>query len=191
MPHFTATVFLPDELIATMRTRITRTPKDMAVRAIANEFYKAITLQRRCDVRAVVASLVASQTITCSSSAAVNDTDTLTIGGGTALAVKATPTTQDQVSKGTTDAAFAANVVAKINANTNTSKIVWAAVTTSASGIITIYSVYPGPIGNLITLSEVGNGFTINGGGAALESGASDAVKHHIMGYDRAAHVAG
>lgn len=189
MPHFTATVFLPDELIATMRTRITRTPKGMAVRAIANEFHKAVTLQRRCDVRAIVASAVSSQTITCSSASAVNDTDTLTIGGGTALAVKATPTTQDQVSKGTTDAAFAANVVAKINANTNTSKIVWAAVTSSATGVITIYSVYPGPIGDLITLAEVGNGFTLTG--AALTGGASDAVKHHIMGYDRAAHVAG
>jgi hypothetical protein len=189
MPYLVASVHFPDELAPTMRTRINRAEKGAAVSTIAKEFEAARGDVRRAEVRSYIGLLTASMVITCDQSAAVDNTDTLTIAGGTALAVKASPANQDQVAKGASSAAFAANVVAKINANTVTSKFVWAAVTTSASGIITVYSLLPGVIGNLITVSKAGNGFTLVG--SALAGGTNDAPKYYQLGYNRPARVAG
>lgn len=186
--HIMGTLYLPDELIATVRSRVTRTPKGDAIRGFLKEIEACALGARRGKLRVYVSSATASQTVTCDQAAAVDDTDTLTIGG-TALAVKASPANESQVSKGATSAAFAANVVAKINAHSTISKFCFAAVTTSASGIITIYSAVPGPIGNFITLAEAGNGFTL--GGATLSGGASDAIKNHQLGYDTETRLAG
>jgi len=187
--HICQTLYLPDELIATVRTRVDRLPKGDAIRALANEYAACASGTRRGMARAFVASAVASQTITLDQAAAVNATDTLTIAGGTALAVVASPANENQVSKGASTAAFCTNVVAKINAHSAHSKLVWAAVTDSDGGVITLYAVVPGPIGNLITLAEVGDGFTLTG--AALANGASDEVDSYILGYNTPAHVAG
>lgn len=187
MPYATAVLYFPDELIATMRTRVNRVPKGTAMRGFMNEVTRMLN-RGRGEAYVNIASAVASQTVTCDHTAAVADTDKLTIAGHD-LSAKAAVANEDQFLIGATDAAYAANVAACINANSTTSKIVWAAVTTAASGIITIYSVYPGPIGNLITLAETGNGFTL--GDTALASGSSDAMKHYQLGYGRAGHVAG
>ncbi len=186
--HVTATLYLPDELIATLRTRVNRIPKGDAVRAFSNELRGCAGGARRGKVRFQVAGVQATQTVACATASAVNNTDTLVIGG-TALSVKASPATESEVSKGTTDAEFAANVVAKINAHTTLSKYVFAVVTTSASGILTIYSIAPGLVGNFITLTETGNGFTV--GGAVFAGGTSDAIKAYQLGYDTETRLAG
>lgn len=186
--HVTVSMYLPDELIATVRTRLDRATKEASIHALAAELQACAGPAKRAEVRACIASAVASQTVTCDHTAAVANTDTLTIAG-TVLSAKASPATESEFAIGSTDALYAANVVAKINAHTTLSKIVWAAVTTAASGVITIYSKYPGPIGNLITLAEAGNGFTLTG--SALASGASDEVDTYQLGYARAGHVAG
>lgn len=179
--HVTATFYLPDDLIATVRSRITRQPKGDAMRGLQNEINSLNSLARRGKARVFVASATASQTVTCSYSGVVNGTDELTIAG-TVLAVEASPANQSEFLKGSSDATFAANLAACINAHTTLNKIVNAAVTTGASGIVTIYANVPGPIGNLVTLAKTGNGFTI--GAATLANGASDAVKEHVFGYD-------
>jgi hypothetical protein len=181
-------MYLPDELIATVRTRLDRATKEGSVHALAAELQACAGTAKRAEVRACIASATASKTVTCDHSAAVANTDTLTIAGQ-ALAAKASVANEDQFLIGSTDALYAANVVACINAHSVLSKIVWAAVTTAASGIITIYSKYPGPIGNLVTLAEAGNGFTL--GGSVLASGSSDEVDTYQLGYARAGHVAG
>jgi hypothetical protein len=186
--YLNTTVYLPDDLLATVRARVRRKPQGDALRALANEILAVSGPQKRGMIRSIIASAVASQLVTCDQSEAVNGTDKLTIAG-TDLSVVASPATESQVSKGTSDAEFAANVVAKINAHSTISKLVWAAVTTSASGIFTIYAIVPGPIGNLITLAETGDGFTL--GASALAGGASDAVDAYQLGYNTPAHVAG
>jgi hypothetical protein len=186
--YVTGTLYLPDDLIATVRTRVVRTPKGDQIRGFVNEYNAAALGARRGDARIFVASATASQTVACDHSAAVANTDTLTVAG-TALAAKASVSTESQFLIGSTDALYAANVVACINAHSVLSKIVWAAVTTAASGIFTIYAIVPGPIGNLVTLAEAGNGFTI--GGSTLANGASDAVRELQLGYNTASHVAG
>lgn len=182
------TIFYPNELIATVRTRVNRTPKRLGLAAVGREFSRATAGGlRRADVRGFISGVTASKTVTCSASAAANG-DTLVIGG-TTLTVAAAPANESEFIKGSTDPLHAAATVACINAHSVLSKIVWAAVTGSASGILTIYAIVPGPIGNLVTLAETGNGFTI--GGAALSGGTSDAVKRYQVGYDTGAHNAG
>lgn len=186
--HIMGTLYLPDELIATVRTRVTRTPKGDAIRGFVNEFNGCAVGARRGMARVYVSSATASQTVTCSQAAAVDDTDTLTVGG-TVLSIKASPANESQVDSGATNAEFAANMVAAINAHTVISKFCFAAVTTSASGIFTIYAAVPGTIGNFITLAEAGNGFTL--GGATLANGACDAIKNYQLGYDTETHLEG
>jgi hypothetical protein len=162
-------------------------PAPNQLRQIMNLIKGAMLGNRRSFVRTCLASAVASKTVTCSASGAA-DGDTLVIGG-TTLTVAAAPANESEFIKGATDALHAAATVAAINAHSTLSKIVWAAVTTSASGILTIYCKYPGPIGNLVTLTETGSGFVV--GGAVLASGASDEVDEEGHGYSPTAAVSG
>ncbi len=186
--HVTATLYLPDELIASIRTRVNRAEKGVKIKAFCNEFLAASGVVRRGKIRLQIAAAQASQTVACATASAVDNTDTLVIGG-TTLSVKAAPANENEVSKGTTDAGFAANVVAKINAHSVLSKYLFAVVTTSASGILTIYSIAPGLVGNFVTLTETGNGFTV--GGAVLAGGSSDAISAYQLGYDTESRLAG
>ena len=185
--HYNVSVFAPDDLIATVRTKLDRAVKGEAVNAIAKDLLACAGPHKRAHVRAFIASEVASRIVTCSAAAGVPG-DTLVIGG-TTLTNAASPANESEFADAATDALLAASVVACINAHSVLSKIVWAAVTTSASGILTIFAVVPGPIGNLVTLAETGNGFTL--GGAALTGGASDEVDGYQLGYNRNAAVAG
>jgi hypothetical protein len=159
-----------------------RSGKRNAGRSLLNYFRAVLSSLGLAYITTQVSGAFASQTITVSQAAAVNDTDTLTIAGsvGGTLSVKASPANENQVSKGATNAAFAANVVAKINAHTTLSKIVRAKVTGAAQ--LTVYSKVPGLLGNLVTLAEAGNGFTLTG--AALAGGTSDEADHFEFGYD-------
>jgi len=182
MPHVTITVETNDYFIADLRLLLDKTQKRDSVRAHSDFLRQFVGGARRGYARACIASAVASGTVTCDFDSVVDGTDDITIGG-TALSVEASPSGESQFDGGTTDAELATNLAAAINAHSVLGKIVWADVT--SSDVVTIYSKYPGPIGNLVTLAESGNGFTL--GAAALASGASDEVDEYQLGYDPAA----
>lgn len=96
--------------------------------------------------------------------ASVVATNTLVIGGVTLTCVNSGATSV-QFNKGTTDTLTAVNLAAAINALTTINKVVQA---TSAAAVVTIASLIPGTIGNLITLSAGGGTITV---GAALTGG--------------------
>lgn len=104
--------------------------------------------------------------------ASVIATNTLVIGGVTITAVASAPTSVQFVAAGT-NAATATNIANTINALTTLNKVVQA----SASGAtVTIVSLIPGTIGNLITLSQTGGTITV---GSAL-TGGTDGSKGNI-----------
>ncbi len=104
--------------------------------------------------------------------ASVVNTNTLVIGGVTITATTGTPTSV-QFKVGGTDTVTATNAVATINALTTLNKVVQAS---SSGATVTIVSLYPGTIGNLITLSAAGGTITV---GAAL-TGGTDGSKGNI-----------
>ena len=149
-------------------------------KSIANVITHLRALQggiKRARVFACVSSAFASQTITCAQASAVDNTDTVTIGG-TTLSVKASPATTSEFAKGASDTAMATNLKNCINAHATVSKIVFAS---SSEGVVTVRCKYPGPIGNLVTLAEVGDGMTL--GGSVLANGASDEVDEYAFGF--------
>jgi hypothetical protein len=182
MPHATITVESNDLKIADLRAMLDKQNKRDSVLAFAELLRAGAAGVRRCYMRANLASEVASGTVTCDQSAAVDATDDITIGG-TTLSVEETPADTSEFDSGTTDAEFADNLAAAINANATISKMVWAV--SDGASVVTIYSVFPGPIGNLVTLAETGNGMTLSG--ANLSSGASDEVDTYQFGYDPSA----
>ncbi len=104
--------------------------------------------------------------------ASVIATNTLVIGGVTITAVNSGATSV-QFNVGGTDTITAANAVTTINALTTLNKVVQAS---SSGATITIVSLIPGTIGNLITLSATGGTITV---GAAL-TGGTDGTKGNI-----------
>lgn len=74
--------------------------------------------------------------------------------------------TSIQYQLGTTDTLTAASLASQINANSSLKQICSA---TSALGVVTVSSWYPGPIGNLITTTATAN---VTAGGATLANGA-------------------
>lgn len=179
MPHVTLTIELPDLAIATLRTRLNQADAGPSLRqmaALLNGVTGAVD-QHRSYVRTIIASACASATVTCTQASAVDNTDTCTIGG-TVLSVKAEPSGTAEFAKGSTNAEFAENLMDCINGNATLAKLVRA---TRASNVVTITALVPGPVGNLITLAEAGNGMVISG--ATLASGASDAPTGYERGY--------
>lgn len=100
-------------------------------------------------------------------------TNTLVIGGVTITAVNSGATSV-QFNVGSSDTVTAANAVTTINALTTLNKVVQAS---SSGTTITIVSLIPGTIGNLITLST-NSGGTITVGSAL--SGGTDGTKGDI-----------
>lgn len=98
--------------------------------------------------------------------ASVVNTNTMVIGGITITAVTGTPTSV-QFKVGGTDTVTAANAAATINALTTLNKMVFA---TSSGAVLTINSLYPGTIGNLITTTATGGTITV----AAVLAGGTD-----------------
>lgn len=101
--------------------------------------------------------------------ASVIATNTLVIGGVTITAVNSGPTSV-QFAVGASDTITAANAVTTINALTTLNKVVQAS---SSGATITIVSLYPGTIGNLITLSAGGGTITV---GSALTGGTDGSI---------------
>lgn len=101
--------------------------------------------------------------------ASVIATNTIVIGGVTLTCVNSGATTV-QFNKGTTDTGTATNLAAAINALTTINKVVQA---TSSGAVVTIVSLYPGTIGNLITTTATGGTITV----AATLTGGTDGTK--------------
>jgi hypothetical protein len=177
MAHVTVTLETEQIPIATLRRMLDKTDKRLSVRGIYELLRQTQAGIKRGHVRACIASTAASQTVTCDYDSVVDGTDDITIGG-TTLSVEASPSGEAQFDGGTTDAELATNLAAAINGNSTINKLVRA---TASSDVVTITCVYPGPIGNLVTLAETGNGFTL--GAAALASGASDEVDSYQFGF--------
>lgn len=181
--HYTVTVEYGYDTIAGLRNRLTQNSgsiksKVKVLRGVASDLRAILLGVIRAFVRTQAASACASQTVTVDYTAAVADTDTITIGG-TELAAKAVVATESQFLIGASNAAYVANVVACINAHSVLSKIVRAYAVSST--VFRITCVLPGPLGNLVTLAEAGNSFTLDG--ATLANGASDAMYGYSMGY--------
>lgn len=175
--HVTVTMEFTDRPIASLRTRLDKTDKREALRALESLTHAVVSGAQNATVRACIASACATATVTCAYASASDGADTVVIGGTTLTsATSGNGTTTFTI--GSTDAAMATNLAACINANTTLQKIVRAS---ASSAVVTITSVYPGPIGNLVTLTEGGNGCTVSG--AALSSGASDEVDAYQLGY--------
>lgn len=104
--------------------------------------------------------------------ASVIATNTLVVGGVTLTCVNSGATSV-QFNKGTNDTGTATNLAAAINALTTINKVVQA---TSSGAVVTIASLYPGTIGNLITLSAGGGTITV----AAALTGGTDGTKGDI-----------
>ncbi len=178
MAHATVTIEYGDDLLADLRNRLDKADKRATVNAYRNDLRAIAGNGKRVYIRLQIASACASKTVDVDYSAAVANTDTLTIAG-TTLAAKAVVATEDQFLIGASDALYVANVVACINAHSVLSKIVRAEAVDSNTLRITCK--IPGPLGNLVTLAEAGNGFTL--GGSALTGGSSDEMDDYAFGY--------
>lgn len=141
------------------------------LKAIMGGFKPAYMHVELCDV-------FATAYYTCVEDDAVDGTDVATIAG-VALSVEAEPANESEFLKGTTNAAFATNLAACINAHSTLSKICRAYV--SNTNRCNVVSKVPGIIGNLITLAETGNGLTASA--AALATGAGDETDSFQMGF--------
>lgn len=129
-------------------------------------FFQFIHGVWQSNIQVIQGGVYATGTATCASVIATN---TLVIGGVTLTAVNSAPTSAQFV-RSATNAVTAANIVTTINALTTLNKVVQA---TSSGGVVTIASLVPGTIGNLITLSSTGGTITV---GSAL-TGGTDGTK--------------
>lgn len=121
------------------------------------------------NINVVTGGVYATGTATLAS---VVNTDTIVIGGVTLTATSGTATAT-QFKVGASNTATAASLAAAINADTRMNKVVQA---TSVGAVVTIACIYPGTIGNLVTLSQTGGHITV---GAAL-TGGTDGVLGNI-----------
>lgn len=123
----------------------------------------------RSNVLVIQGGVYATGTATLASVIATN---TLVIGGVTLTAV-ASGATSVQFNVGGTDTITATNLTAAINALTTINKVVQAS---SSGAVVTVVSLVPGTIGNLITLSAGGGTITV----AAALTGGTDGTKGDI-----------
>jgi hypothetical protein len=141
----------------------------MSLNRIRKFFLDLVNGAWKSNVTVIQGGVYATGTAVCAS---VTSTNTLVIGGVTITAVASNPTSVQFVAAAT-DAGTAANIVTTINALTTLNKVVQA---TSSGATVTIASLVPGTIGNLITLSAGGGTITV---GAAL-TGGTDGTKGNI-----------
>lgn len=130
-------------------------------RQMSEFFYDLNNGVWRSNITAIQGGTYATGTATFASVIATN---TLVIGGVTITAINSAPTSV-QFLVGANDTATASNAVNTINALTTLNKVVQA---TSSGAVVTIVSLVPGTIGNLITLSSAGGTITV---GSALTTG--------------------
>lgn len=185
--HILVAIECSGKTIADLRTQVDK-PHPAPIREVINILKGAMLGTVPACVRVQLCSATASQVINVDVSDMVADTDT-TVIGGTTLTWVAASANENQITIPATDALGAAALAAAINAHSTISKRVFAVVTGSATGDVTVYSIVPGTMGNLVTLSEAGNGITLTG--AVLASGAGDEVDSFYLGYNPSAALDG
>lgn len=193
MAHVNLTLEIPGKDIADLRAMLDygalaagRHPSVPLFRKVLALFKGVLVGAYRGYIRTTLCTARASGTFT-GTAAGVAPNDTITIAG-TTLTNKASPASEDEFADAATNALLAASLAAAINAHSVLSKIVFAVVTTAADGVVTVYSKYPGTIGNLITLAESG-GYSVSG--ANMTGGAGDEMDEFQKGYDPATALAG
>ena len=182
MAYVSIVADIPGRTIGSLRKDCDRTSKQESMRQLLTELQGVLGGTRKGHVRASLGSVRSSTTIGCDVSDAVDGTDDVTIAGVTFSVVASPDSSGEEIDGGTTDLEFATNLAAAINAHATLSKIVFAV--SDGVDTVTVYSIYPGPVGDLILLTETGNGFTL--GAANLENGASDETDAYAFGYDPA-----
>jgi phage tail sheath gpL-like len=175
--NITITAELQDRPIASLRTFCDKTDKRESLRAFIEELM-GVLAGRRAMVRTCIASACASATATIvASSMSANDT---IIVAGVTLTAKASPSgSAEFLLTASSDTTTAAAIAACINAHATIQKVVRA---TSAHGVVTLTCIYPGTIGNFVTLTKSSSGITVTGSGF-LASGACDEVDSYQLGY--------
>ena len=181
--HVTCTLELSDRHIVSLRKELesftggtSRSHKKRDVsRGFINVLRGLMSGSSRGYSRFCVASAAAKTTATLAS---VIQNDTIVIAGVTLTARTSAANGTTQFTRGVSNTADAASLAACIMANTTLNKIVRA---TSAAAVVTITCLYPGPIGNSVTVTQTGGTITL--GAAALASGASDTVDGYNFGY--------
>jgi len=182
MAAFTMVVQTDADISATQLAQtLDKSGKHQAMKALRALLRKVESGNQPAYLTTQVASAFASATVTCTQASAVDGTDEVVIAG-TTLAVEAAPANQSEFLKGASNAAFATNLAACINAHTVLQKIVRAKAVTN---VCTITCRIPSPLGNLITLTETGNGMVVSG--ALFTGGASDEADSFVYGFDATA----
>ncbi len=121
------------------------------------------------DFQTAAAAPVAASATATLASVAVDDTITI---GKTTLTAKASPANENQFSQAGTDTVDAASLVAKINAHSVLSTLVFAS---SLAGVVTISALQKGEVGNHIALTSSDARITVTGSGY-LASGTGGAT---------------
>lgn len=127
---------------------------NMFLKRLSNFFMELVTGAWKSNITVIQGGVYASATATLNTVIATN---TLVIGGVTLTCVNSGATSV-QFNKGATDTLTAVNLAAAINALTTMNKRVGA---TSSGAVVTIYSLIPGTIGNLITTTAGGGTITV------------------------------
>lgn len=131
---------------------------------------------RRARVLAWVSTAFASATCTIvNASVAENDT---VVPGGVTFTARTTGATSVQFNIGATATETAANLVAAVNAHATAQKLVKAS---NVAGVVTFQAVTPGTVGNFISLTKTGTGFTLSG--TVLAGGLSEEVDSYSFGH--------
>lgn len=129
---------------------------------------------RNAKVQIGTGAVKASGTITLSSHIATN---TVTVNGITFTCV-ASGATGNQYNVGGDDTATAVNLAAALNANATLDGMI---IATSALGVVTLTALFPGEIGNAITLAISANGSV---SAARMASGTNGTTeKTHYYGH--------
>jgi hypothetical protein len=121
------------------------------------QFLISEAMGRGINIRYADTAVSASTTGTFTG--APSDTETMVINGVTFTA-KTTPTTTEQFKIGSSVTATAANLAAAVNASTNAG-ILNTVGATSALGVVTFFSIVPGPVGLNIPITEALSNFTL------------------------------
>jgi hypothetical protein len=174
--HYTIIATTNDDA-ASLRNRLDKTGRRVQLSRAISFLRQILGGNKAAQIRTQISTGKASFTYTCSQAAAVDNTDTVSIGAVT-LAVKAAPATENEFLKGASDIALAANLAAAINAHSVLSEFCTAV--SDGISLVTVTIDIPGAIGNQLVVAEAGSGFTKSG--AAPTGGASDEMDEFAFG---------
>jgi hypothetical protein len=154
-----------------------------AARSIGEYFLDIAQGTRSAKVQFTDGLTFATATVTWSGN--VSNADTLTIGGQTITFTTGTPS-GSQVKVGGSQAVTMASLVAFINAGGNALALAgYCTAAVTSTTVVTLYSTYPGPVGNYIALAKSAANLAVSaatfGSGGAAVAGAVAAGSHAAL----------